>query len=94
METVDRNDLKRKIDAGEDMILIEVFSEDAFENFHLRGAINITLNSEQFEERVQAIAEKDDEVIVYCKDEDCDASPKAARRLEDLPGPIVRPFPF
>lgn len=84
METIDRTDLKQKIDQGEEMTLIEVLSENDFEDFHLPGAINIPLGSENFEDRVQAAAAKDDQVIVYCKDEDCDASPKAAKRLEDL----------
>ena len=84
MKTIDRDTLKQKIDNAESMTLIEVLPSESFENFHLPGAINIPVGSDTFEERVQAVAGKDDQVIVYCKDTDCDASPKAARRLEDL----------
>lgn len=84
MKTIDRDTLKEKIDKGETMTLIEVLSPESFEEFHLPGAINIPLGSDTFEDRVQAVAGHDEQVIVYCKDEACDASPKAAQRLEDL----------
>jgi rhodanese-related sulfurtransferase len=84
METIERDDLKRKIDKAEPMTLIEVLPREEFERFHLPGAINIPVGAEGFEERVQAVADRDEQVIVYCADADCDASPKAARRLDAL----------
>jgi rhodanese-related sulfurtransferase len=30
------------------------------------------------------VPDEDRDVIVYCKDADCDASPKAAKRMEQL----------
>ncbi len=84
MKTIDRNALKQKIDDGEPMTLIEVLPESGFNEFHLPGAINIPVGSDRFEERVQAVADRDEQVVVYCKDSDCDASPKAAQRMEDL----------
>ncbi|MDF0601145.1 rhodanese-like domain-containing protein [Psychromarinibacter sp. C21-152] len=68
----------------EDVVLIEVLSEEAFENFHLPEAINIPLSADDFDERVQQAAQKEDQVVVYCKDFECDASPRAAARLDEL----------
>ncbi|PWE32908.1 rhodanese-like domain-containing protein [Maritimibacter sp. 55A14] len=84
MKTIDRDGLKQKIYNHEPMKLIEVLPQESFEDFHLPGAINIPVGSEKFEERVQAAAEKDEQVIVYCMNEECDASPKAAKRMEAL----------
>ena len=84
MKTIEREELRQKIENAEEMTLIEVLPRENFEEFHLPGAINIPFGSEQFDERVQAVAGKDEQVIVYCKDENCDASPKAAKRMEGL----------
>ncbi|NPD21768.1 rhodanese-like domain-containing protein [Alterinioella nitratireducens] len=84
MQTTDRDALKEKIDGREDMTLIEVLGPESYADYHLPGAINIPAGAENFDERAQAAARKDDQVIVSCKDEECDASPRAGRRLEEL----------
>lgn len=84
MQTMERDTLKQKIDTGEDMILIEVLGPESCEGFHLPGAINIPVGSGGFDKRGQAAARKGDQVIVSGKDQDCDASPRAGRRLEAL----------
>lgn len=84
MQTIDRQTLKKKIASGADFTLIEVLPQTAFEDSHLPGAINIPLNADDFDERVAAAAGKDDEIVVYCQNTHCDASPKAARKLEAL----------
>jgi rhodanese-related sulfurtransferase len=57
---------------------------EAYEKFHLPGAMNVPLN-ESFSENVQlALPNKGHEVIVYCQNEDCGASPEAAKELESL----------
>ena len=78
--TIDRETLKKKLDSGEDIKLIEVLMPKPFNEAHIKGAINIPLNtiakeaSEQFN--------KDDAIIVYCADAACKASPAAAEKLE------------
>ena len=39
MKTIDREDLKAKIDGGDDFVLLEVLSEQSFAREHLPGAI-------------------------------------------------------
>jgi rhodanese-related sulfurtransferase len=70
--------------------LIDVLSEEHFEEEHIPGAINIPLDriaSEAIEK-----FDKDEEIVVYCKDEDCGASPKAAEKLEKLGFRNVKDF--
>ncbi len=85
MKTINRSDLKKKIDMNNPATtLIETLPEESFKEFHLPGAINIPID-DQFDESVQqAVPDKDQEVVVYCKDASCNASPQAARRLEEL----------
>ena len=39
MKTITREELKAKIDSGEDLVLLEVLSEDSYRRAHLPGAI-------------------------------------------------------
>lgn len=84
MQTLERDDLAQMLENEDDLTLIEVLAEESFEDFHLPGAWNVPVDADTFDERVQAIADKDDTVVVYCWDIDCDASPRAAKRLEEL----------
>lgn len=84
MQTISRQNLKQKIDSNEDFTLIEVLPTDSFRDFHLPGAMNVPLSDEAFDENIQKAADKDNTVVVYCMNKECDASPKAARRMEEL----------
>ncbi|HSR54967.1 MAG TPA: rhodanese-like domain-containing protein [Alphaproteobacteria bacterium] len=83
MENITRERLQEMMDS-EDVTLVEVLDEEYFRKFHLPDAINVPLSG-NFEEEIQnAVPDKSAPVVVYCMDEDCDASPEAARRMEDL----------
>ena len=65
METISRDELKGKIDRGEDFILIETLPAVAFEHAHLPGAINLPPG--QVDELApQLLPDKSAEIIVYC----------------------------
>jgi rhodanese-related sulfurtransferase len=84
MQTIGRDDLKKKIDENGDFRLIEVLKPDAFNEGHLPGAENVPLGMD-FEERIQqAVPDKATEVVLYCADTDCPASEKAYRKLDAL----------
>ena len=83
MKTIDRNQLKQKLESN-GVALVEVLAPDAYREFHLPHAINVPLG-EQFETDIQqAVPDKTQPVVVYCQDEQCNASPKAAKKMEDL----------
>lgn len=85
MKTIDRDTLKRMNEVEhEDFVLINVLPRDAFNEKHIRTSINIPVSSDDFEQRVASVAgSKDRKIVVYCANFDCDASPNAARKLED-----------
>ncbi len=63
--TIERDELKRKIDAGEKFLLVETLAPEKFAHAHLPGAINLP------PEHVRDLAptmlpDKNAEIIVYC----------------------------
>jgi len=83
MQTIGRQQLYERLDKNE-VTLVEVLNEDYFRKFHLPGAYNVPPGEDFDEEIQQVVPDKSAKVVVYCLDSDCDASPKAAKRMEEL----------
>lgn len=84
MRVISRQELKEKMQRAESFILVDVLSHESFENFHLPGALNVPLTG-NFEECIQrAVPDKNQEVVVYCKNLECTASPEAAKKMDQL----------
>ena len=62
--TISREDLREKIEGGDDFVLVDVLDEQFYEHSHLPGAINLPLD--EIENAKEEIPNKDTEVIVYC----------------------------
>lgn len=85
MKTITRDELKQRMEGGKNLAVIDVLGEEYFKKYHLPGAMNIPAGASDFDERIQeAVPDKNQPVVVYCMDEACPASPKAAKRLEEL----------
>lgn len=83
MTAINRDEAQQMVDSGE-VKIIEVLPKDSFKDFHLPGAMNVPVGDD-FEANIQkAVPDKHEPVLVYCLDEDCDASPKAAEKMEEL----------
>jgi rhodanese-related sulfurtransferase len=84
MPIIDRETLEKKVQKNPNLVLVEVLEPEKYEEFHLPGAMNVPLST-NFEETIQqAVPDKSQEIVVYCSDDDCDASPTAARKMEEL----------
>ena len=62
MKTTDREELRQKIDCGDDFLLLEVLGESSYNREHLPGAV-------RYEDRgqVEGLArDKNTEVVAYC----------------------------
>jgi rhodanese-related sulfurtransferase len=81
MKEIKRDELKQKLD-NKEVILIEVLNREKYEKSHIKGAINIPLEEIGAESKERF--NKNDQIVVYCSDHECTASPKAAKKLEDL----------
>ncbi len=83
MKTIDREQLEQRL-SDENLAIIEVLESDAYRRFHIPGAMNVPL-AENFESEItKAVPDKEQDVVVYCWDENCNASPKAAQKMEAL----------
>ncbi len=84
MAAIRREDLKTLLDGGSKVVLVEVIGPNTFREYHLPGAIRIPVD-DNFEREIKAaVPDKDTPVVVYCLDLGCKASPRAARRLDEL----------
>jgi len=82
VRSITREELKRKIDTEEDLVLIEVLTPAEYEREHIKGAINIPL--ERVASEVKERFEPDREIVVYCANSACQASPTAAEKLDEI----------
>lgn len=66
-----------------DLTVIDVLPESSHRQKHIPGSINVPEGADDFVQRAeQAAGSREEPVVVYCASHDCDASPKAARKLE------------
>ncbi len=79
---IDRVELKRRLDRGDDFVLIEVLTPEDYASGHLPGAVNIPLA--EIGHTTKERYSLDRELIVYCGSFQCQASPQAAEKLERL----------
>jgi rhodanese-related sulfurtransferase len=78
IKTISRDELKAKLDRGDDFKLVMTLHEWAFSEAHIPGSINVTSPALAAEK-----LDLDDEIVVYCSDEACIASQIAYRALTE-----------
>ena len=62
MKTISREDLKEKIDSGDEFVLLEVLSEASYGRAHLPGAIRF----QDVGMIPNLLPDKNTEVVAYC----------------------------
>lgn len=83
---ITKEELKEKMDSGDDFVLLDVLGEDSYKNIHLPGAklVSAHQEKEEFLKGVEEIVDgKSQEVVVYCASFSCQLSPKAAKMLSE-----------
>lgn len=79
---IDSWDLKVALEAGEEVIVVDARSAEAYQSEHIPGAINIphrTMNAETTQQLSRAAL-----VVTYCDGIGCNASTKGALKMLDL----------
>jgi rhodanese-related sulfurtransferase len=67
VEHISRDDLKAKMDRGDDFVLVDTMPKMYYRHSHLPGAIN--LPADEVRERAsELLPDKDAEIVVYCID--------------------------
>lgn len=80
---ISRESLQRKLEQGEELVLVDALSPMSYARSHLPGAINMPL--EWVDERApRRVPDLSTSIVVYCSDADCDSSVMVAERLQEL----------
>lgn len=78
MDTISREELKTKLDRGDEFKLVMVLGDWAYQAKHIPSSINISNLAESAK-----ILNPGDEIVVYCSNESCVASIAAYKMLKD-----------
>lgn len=78
IRTIERKELKAKLDRGDDFKLIMAMHEWGFRAAHIPGSVHYATVEDADQD-----LEHDDEIVVYCTDPSCVASQFAYRWLVD-----------
>ena len=76
IKTIERDDLKAKLDRGDDFKLVMALGDWAYRAKHIPDSINIS-----HPEDAPKLLDKDDEIVVYCSNVTCIASQAAYTML-------------
>lgn len=76
MEEISREEVKTKLDRGDEFKLVMTLAEWAYIMSHIPGSINVNTLAQG-----EQLLDVDDEIIVYCSDEQCVASQLAYQFL-------------
>jgi rhodanese-related sulfurtransferase len=87
MQIITHEELKQKLDRGDDFKLVMTMHEIYFQKAHIPGSLNIF----QLEDAL-TLLHPEDEIVVYCVDEQCIASITAYHILDQHGYQQVRRF--
>lgn len=87
VRTISRDELKAKLDRGDDFKLIQALNRWAFDAKHIPGSLHFDTPEE-----LLAAVQPDDEVVVYCSNVDCLSSVALYRDLVGRGFPNVRRY--
>jgi rhodanese-related sulfurtransferase len=63
--TIEREELKAKMDRGDDFFLVETLSEEKYRHTHLPGALNLPPDRVR-ELAPELLPDKEADIVVYC----------------------------
>lgn len=91
VEKVSREELKAKLDSGEDVVLVEALGKGHYEEAHLPGAVNVP-HDRVYELAPRLLPDKGAQIVVYCSNGPCRNSGIASARLTALGYENVRDY--
>ena len=83
MKRINAEDLKKKIDSGEKFKIVDALGKESFEKLHIPKSINMP--SDEVEQQAPTkLPDKNKEIVLYCADLECQASPEASKKLKNM----------
>jgi rhodanese-related sulfurtransferase len=89
VRTATAEDVRRSIER-DTAAVVDVLAADDHEDEHIPGTTNIPYD--EAAERFPEEFDRSDDIIVYCLDESCQASPETAATLEEMGFENVRDY--
>ena len=83
MKTISRDELKAKMERGEEFFLVETLAESCYQHSHLPGAIHLSPFAAQRDAPV-VLPDKSALIVLYCQDITCLASGDVAEKLQAM----------
>ena len=65
MATISRDELRSKLDRGDEFLLVETLPEEQYRHTHLPGAINLPPDAVR-ESAPELLPDKHADIVVYC----------------------------
>ena len=84
MTEISTDELLRKLDTGETIVLVDALAPMVYAHSHLPGAINLPASNLDRFVIQRRLPDREAEIIVCCSNADCDDSIVTARELQEL----------
>jgi rhodanese-related sulfurtransferase len=92
LPTVTVEELREKLERGDDFVLVDALAPMAYAHSHLPGAINMPPNAVDTIRCAKRMPDLDIEIVVYCANVKCDDSVVTGERLRELGYTNVRHY--
>jgi rhodanese-related sulfurtransferase len=89
---VTADELRQKLERGDDFVLIDALAPMVYAHSHLPGAINMPPSAVDALRCTKRIPDLDTEIVVYCANTECDDSIATAECLRELGYTNVRHY--
>jgi len=84
LPTVPADELNRKLERGDDFVLVDALAPMVYAHSHLPGAINLPSSNVDPDRVARRVPDRSTEIIVYCSSDECDDSLVTADKLRRL----------
>lgn len=84
LPTVTAEELRRKLEDGESLVLVDALAPMVYAHSHLPGAINLPCSNVDPDRVARRIPDRATEIVVYCSSTDCEDSHVTATKLLHL----------
>jgi rhodanese-related sulfurtransferase len=92
LPSITADELQRKLELGDDFVLIDALAPMVYAHSHLPGAINMPPSAVDTFSLAKRIPDLDVDIVVYCANASCDDSIATGERLRDLGYTNVRHY--
>jgi rhodanese-related sulfurtransferase len=84
LPTVTAEEVRRKLERGDEFVLVDALAPMVYAHSHLPGAINLPSSNVDPDRVARRITDPSTEIVVYCSSVDCDDSHVTAGKLMQL----------